>query len=192
MKRKKIIPNMNIEIPQEYRQSLVPYPKEMLELMNLPEETFAFLTQVGLPRRASCEITPNVPLKFFEAPYVQPHAHLQNTFLYVGSMESMGLIAIDVKNQGVFQIQEIENDLWVPWVMNDSIKGFVECLGLWLSFYPQLREEVGRQLAQDQSFSLFDHEELYQPVLQKLKEADPKGLREYKFFWRRMCQPDIV
>ena len=85
MKRKKIIPNMNIEIPQEYRQSLVPYPKEMLEPMNLPEETFAFLTQVGLPRCASCEITPNVPLKFFEAPYVQPHAHLQNTFLYVDS-----------------------------------------------------------------------------------------------------------
>ena len=76
--------------------------------------------------------------------------------------------------------------------MNYSIRHFVDCLGLWLSFYPQLREEVKRQLEIDPTFSLFEHEELYEPILKKLKEVDPKTMRERRFFWRRMCEPDIV
>ena len=44
----------------------------------------------------------------------------------------------------------------------------------------------------DPTFSLFEHEELYEPILKKLKEVDPKTMRERRFFWRRMCEPDIV
>ena len=114
-------------------------------------------------------------------------------------MDTMGLITVDVKNGAVFQIQmdESEKHLWgeireIPRTMNYSIQHFVDCLGLWLSFYPQLREEVKRQLEIDPAFSLFEHEELYEPILKKLREVDPKTMRERRFFWRRMCEPDIA
>lgn len=61
-----------------------------------------------------------------------------------------------------------------------------------MSFYPQFREEINRQLEIEPAFSLFDHEEMYDPILKKLKEVDPKSMREKKFFWRRMCEPDII
>ncbi len=190
---------MNIEISKEYKASLIPFPKETLEPFNLPAETFKFLTEVGLPLHANYEITPNAPLTFFEVPYVKKHGHLQNTFLDIASMDAMGLITLDVKNGAVFQIQmdESEKHLWgeireIPRPMNYSIRHFVDCLGLWMSFYPQLREEIKRQLEIDATFSLFEHEELYKPILKKLREVDPKTMRERKFFWRRMCEPDIV
>ena len=40
---------MNIEITQEYKASLVPFPTELLEPLNLPKETFEYLKNVGLP-----------------------------------------------------------------------------------------------------------------------------------------------
>lgn len=190
---------MNIEISKEYKASLMPFPKEILEPLNLPADIFKFLTEVGLPLHASYEITPNAPLTFFEVPTIKKHAHLQNTFLDIASMDTMGLITVDVKNGAVFQIQmdESEKHLWgeiieIPRPMNYSIQHFVDCLGLWLSFYPQLREEVKRQLEIDPTFSLFEHEELYEPILKKLREVDPKTMRERRFFWHRMCEPDIV
>lgn len=190
---------MNIEISKEYKASLVPFSKEILEPFNLPAETFNFLTEVGLPLHTSYEITPNATLTFFEVPIIKKHAHLQNTFLDIASMDTMGLITVDVKNGAVFQIQmdESEKHLWgeireIPCTMNYSIRHFVECLGLWLSFYSQLRAEVKRQLEIDATFSLFEHEELYKPILKKLREVDPKTMREKRFFWRRMCEPDIV
>lgn len=76
--------------------------------------------------------------------------------------------------------------------MNYSLSQFVDCLGLWLSFYPQFRDEIARNLMLDPEFSLFEHEEMYNPILNKLKEVDPKSMRQKKFFWRRMCEPDII
>ena len=43
---------MAIEISKEYKASLVPLPKETLEQLNLPRETFEFLTEVGRPLHA--------------------------------------------------------------------------------------------------------------------------------------------
>lgn len=188
---------MNIEITQEYKSSLIPYSKEQLEPLNLPKETFDFLTEVGLPLRSNYEITPNAPLTFLAQPYVKKHTHFQNTYLYFASMDMMGLVAVDVKDQAVYQMQRSEKDLWgniheIPVLMNGSIRQFVDCIGLWLSFYPQLRAEINRQMETDPTFCLFDHEELYKPILKKLKEVDPQSMKWRKFFWRRMCEPDIV
>ena len=188
---------MNIEITQDYKASLVPFPTELLEPLNLPKETFEFLKDVGLPVHSNYEITPNAPITFFEQPYVKKHPHLQNTFLYIASMDVMGLIGVDVKNQGVFHMVPGESYRGeepdeIPYLMNYGIRQLVDCLGLWLSFYPQLREEIDRQLELDPTFSLFDHEELYKPIVSKLKEADSKTVRYRKSFWRRMCEPDIV
>ena len=165
--------------------------------INIPEEPHRFLAETGLPLHTRYEITPNATVTFFGKPYVKKHAHLQNTFLYFASMDAMGLVAMEVKNLPVFQMQIGEKDPWgevpeIPVPMNDGIRQFVDCLGLWLSFYPQLRAEAARRLEIDPTFSLFDHEELYKPIVAKLKEADPFAMRQRKFFWRRMCQPDIL
>lgn len=188
---------MNIEITQGYKSSLTPFSKEQLEPLNLPKETLEFLTRIGLPLRSDYEITPNIPLTFFAQPYVKKHSHFQNTYLYIASMDMMGLIAVDVKEQAVYQMLHSEKDSWgnieeIPVLMNDSIHQFVDCFGLWLSFYPQLRAEINRQLEADPTFYLFDHEELYKSILKKLKEIDPQSMKWRKFFWRRMCEPDIV
>ena len=97
---------MTIEISEEYKASLIPFPKETLEPLNLPKETFEFLTEVGFPLHARYEITPNAPLTFFDIPYIKRHAHLQNTFLDIASMDMMGELTIDIKTQEVYQIQK--------------------------------------------------------------------------------------
>ncbi len=188
---------MEIVISQAYRDSLVPLPEDILKDMNIPEEPHRFLTETGLPFHTRYEITPNAPITFFDKPYIKKHAHFQNTFLYFASMDVMGLVAMDVKNLAVFQMQIGKRDRWgevqeIPVLMNDGIRQFVDCLGLWLSFYPQLRAEAAQRLEVDPNFSLFDHEELYKPILAKLKEADPFAMRQRNFFWRRICQPDIL
>ena len=97
---------MNIEITEKYKASLIPFPKETLEPLKLPTEIFEFLTETGLPLHAGYEITPNAPLTFFDMPYIKKHAHLQNTFLDIASMDMMGELTIDMKTQEVYQIQK--------------------------------------------------------------------------------------
>ena len=47
---------MTIEITEEYKASLIPFPKEALEPLKLPTEIFEFLTETGLPLHAGYEI----------------------------------------------------------------------------------------------------------------------------------------
>lgn len=120
---------------------------------------------------------------------------LHYTYLQIASLDVMGELAISLHYQSVYQIQLTNDcgyDLAILYLVNDSVSQFVDCLGSWLSFYPQFREEINRQLEIEPAFSLFDHEEMYDPILKKLKEVDPKSMREKKFFWRRMCEPDII
>lgn len=91
---------MNIEITEKYKASLIPFPKETLKPLKLPTEIFEFLTETGLPLHAGYEITPNAPLTFFDMPYIKKHAHLQNTFLDIASMDMMGELTIEYENTG--------------------------------------------------------------------------------------------
>lgn len=130
-------------------------------------------------------------------PYVKKHARLQNIFLDIASMDMMGELAIDMKSQEVYQMQKGRadnqgNSVEIPVYINDSIGQFIDCFGEWLSFYQQLRNEVDKNLAVNQTFSLFDHKEMYEPILNKLKEIDPESVKWQKYFWRRMCDPDIL
>lgn len=186
---------MNIEITEKYKASLIPFPKETLEPLKLPIEIFEFLTETGLPLHAGYEITPNAPLTFLNTPMIKQYPCLQRKYLHIGSLGVMGELAINLYSQSVHQIQIVnENgyDMSMLYLVNYSLGQFIDCLGLWLSFYQQLREETARKLTVDARFSLFEHEEMYKPILKKLKEVDPKSMRERKFFWRRMCEPDIL
>ncbi len=187
---------MNIEISKEYKTSLIPIAKEILEPLDIPKETFQFLTDVGLQLYADCEITPNAPIIFCDCPTIEKYPHLQHRYLHIASFDVMGEIAINLKYQSVHQIQITkeygQDHLAYFSLINHSIGQFVDCLGLWQSFYPQFRNEITKRLECDPEFSLFDSEEIYDEILKKLKEIDPKSMREEKFFWRRMCEPDII
>lgn len=186
---------MNIEITEKYKASLIPFPKETLEPLKLPTEIFEFLTETGLPIHAGYEITPNAPITFLSMPTIKKYPYLQHQYLQIGSLDVMGELAINLTFQSVYQIQIVNDngyDMAMLYLMNYSLSQFVDCLGLWLSFYPQFRDEIARNLVLDPKFSLFEHEEMYNPILNKLKEVDPKSMRQKKFFWRRMCEPDII
>ena len=101
-----------------------------------------------------------------------------------------------MKSQEVYQIQKGRadsrgNSVEIPVYVNDSIGQFIDCLGAWLSFYRQFQNETDKNLAGNQRFSLFDHKEMYEPVLNRLKEIDPEAVKWRKYFWRRICEPDI-
>jgi len=186
---------MDIEITKQYKDSLIPFSRELLEPLDLPQETLRFLTETGLPIGSKYEITPNAPLTFSSRPVVKQYPHFQHKYLQIASLGEMGELSIDLHFQSLHQIQITEDcgyELAISYLVNDSVGQFVDCLGAWLSFYPQLREEVGKQLEVDPAFRLFDHEEMYQPIMKRFKEIDPRAMREKKFFWRRMCEPDIV
>lgn len=186
---------MPIAITQEYMTSLVPLPMEILQPLNLPKETFEFLYNVGLPLHSNYAITPNIPLTFLHYPVTKKYPYLQHTYLHIASLDVVGELAINLHFQSVQQIQ-ITNDcgykLAILNLVNNSIEQFINCLGLWLSFYPRFRQEISKKLKSDPKFNLFEHEEIYKPILEKLKEIDPKAMREKKFFWRRMCEADIL
>lgn len=186
---------MNIEISKEYRESLIPLLESILEPLSVPKETFEFLKEVGLPVDSHYEITPNAPLTFLNCPVRKKYPYLQHTYLQIASFDVMGEVAVDLHFGSVHQVQIINDcgyDLAVPNLMNNSIWQFVDCLGLWLSFYPQFREEITARLEADPGFSLFKHKEMFEPIRKKLKETDPGSMRERKFFWRRMCEPDVI
>lgn len=186
---------MEIGISREYRDSLAPFEKGGLEALGLPVEIIGFLTETGLPASDGLEITPNAQITFLKRPVIKRYPYLRHDYLQIASLGVMGELAVSLKFQSVQQIQVTDDcgyELSVIYFVNDSLRQFVDCLGLWLDFYPQLRAEVGRQLEADPAFSLFDHGELYKPVLERLKEVDRRAVRERKCFWRRMCEPDIV
>lgn len=128
---------MTIEISKEYRASLIPFPKETLEPLNLPRETFEFLTEVGLPLHAGYEITPNAPLTFLSTPVIKQYPYLQHKYLQICSLDMMGELAINLYFQSVHQIQIINengHETSMFYLVNDSVSQFIDCLGLWLSF----------------------------------------------------------
>ena len=185
---------MNIEITQEFKSSLIPFSRELLEPLNLPKETFDFLSDIGLPL-PEFELNANVTVTFLSQPIIKHYPLLQHTYLQIASLDVMGEVAVDLHYQSVHQIlvtNDCGYDNAIPSLVNYSISQFVDCLGLWRSFYPQFRKEIAAQMGIDPTFSLFEHEEMYDSIMKKLREIDPKSMRQYKFFWRRMCEPDIV
>ena len=87
---------MNIKITEEYKASLVPFPKETLEPLKLPTETFVFLTETGLPLHAGYEITSNAPITFLSMPTIKKYPYLQHPYLQIGSLDVMGELAINL------------------------------------------------------------------------------------------------
>ena len=81
---------MTIGITEEYKASLIPFPKEALEPLKLPTETFVFLTETGLPLHAGYEITPNAPITFLSMPIIKKYPYLQHQYLQIGSLDVMG------------------------------------------------------------------------------------------------------
>ena len=162
---------MQIEITREYKASLTPFSRELLEPLSLPKETFDFLSNVGLPL-PELELNANAAFTFLDPPVLKRYPFLQHTYLQIASLDVMGEVAIDLHDQSVHQIQVINergHDFVMRTLMNYSISQFVDCLGLWRSFYPQFREEIAARLAVEPDFSLFEHKELYDPILKKLR-----------------------
>lgn len=102
--------DITIEISKEYKASLVPFPRETLEQLDLPKETFEFLTEVGFPLHAGYEITPNAPLAFLSTPVIKQYPYLQRKYLQIGSLDMMGELAINLYSQSVQQIQIINEN----------------------------------------------------------------------------------
>lgn len=85
---------MNIEITEEYKASLVPFPKETLEPLKLPTETFVFLTETGLPLHAGYEITPNAPITFLSMPTIKKYPYLQHPYPNRGRKDRVRPLAV--------------------------------------------------------------------------------------------------
>lgn len=182
---------MQLECSEAYTACLVPLDAACLEGVALSEENYSFLTKVGLPLKGKQEINPNLPITFFPQPIVKRYPYLQHDYLLLASLDVLGELAVDLTFQSVKQMQPVEKCI-AHRVVNSSVEQFVTSLGLYQSFYAQLRAEVEKQLEQDPAFSLFEHEELYEPILTKLREVDAKAMKQRDFFWRRMCEPDLV
>ncbi len=176
-------------IPSEsYRNSLKPLNKERLIPYNLPSDIFNSLTRTGLPVGTSFEFNANISITFCEFPIVKKYPYLQHDYLYFASMEEMGELSIDLHSKDVFQYV----DKYMPHsLVNSSIEKFIECLGMWLTFYPQFQNYMEEMYEKNPYFSLFENDEILKLMRNKIKELDPYSIKYKKFFWNRMCEPDI-
>ncbi len=176
-------------IPSEhYKNSLKPLSKERLIPYNLPSDILDFLTQTGLPVDTSFEFNANISITFCEFPSIKKYPYLQHDYLYFASMEEMGELSIDLHSKDVFQYV----DKYMPHsLVNSSIEKFIECLGMWLTFYPQFQNYMEEMYEKNPYFSLFENDEILKLMRNKIKELDPYSMKYKKFFWSRMCEPDI-
>lgn len=179
---------IDIVISEDYKNSIKPLSEELLLPYHLPSDILDFLTHTGLPLNTSFEFNANISITFCDFPIVKKYPYLQHDYLYFASMEEMGELSIDLHSKSVFQYvsQSMPHSL-----VNSSIENFIECLGLWLSFYPQLQNYVEEMYQKDPYFSLFENDEILKMMENKIKEIDPYCMKYQKFFWRRMCEPDI-
>ena len=179
---------MDIVISDNYKNSLKPLNKELLISYNFPSDILEFLTNTGLPLNKSFEFNTNISITFCDFPVIKKYPYHQHDYLYFASMEEMGELSIDLHTKGVFQYvsQSMPHSL-----VNSSIDKFIECLGLWLSFYPKLQHYVEEMYKKDMCFSLFENDDILNIMRNKIKEIDPYSMKYQKFFWRRMCEPDI-
>ena len=182
------MPQINI-IPSEYfKNSLKPIDKKLLMSCDLPNEILEFLTQTGLPIGEKFAFNANITIAFCDFPCVKRYPYLQHDYLYFASMDEMGELSIDLHSHDVFQYVD---ECMPHSLVNSSIAKFMECLSLWLSFYPQLQDYVKEMTQKDPRFSLFENDEALGLIRNKIKEIDPYCLKYQKFFWRRMCDPDV-
>lgn len=179
---------IDIVISEDYKNSVKQLSEELLIPYNLPSDILNFLTHTGLPLNTSFEFNANISITFCDFPIVKKYPYLQHDYLYFASMEEMGELSIDLHSKSVFQYvsQSMPHSL-----VNLSIENFIECLGLWLLFYLQLQNYVEEMYQKDPYFSLFENDEILMIMENKIKEIDPYCMKYQKFFWRRMCEPDI-
>ena len=188
MKNHYDIPKINITVPENYKELVKPLDKERLLCYNLPDDVLYSLTHTGLPLNQSFDFNANISITFCEFPTVKRYPYLQHDYLYFASMEEMGELSIDLHSRDVFQYV----DKYMPHsLVNSSIEKFIESLGLWLSFYPQLQDYVQEMYEENPYFSLFEDDKMLKLMENKIKELDPYSMKYQKFFWRRMCEPDI-
>ncbi len=181
-------------ILRHYEDSLIPYPKETLEPLGLPQEVFDFLTQTGLPVHSCYEINANAPVVFLAQPEVKTYFHWRGRYLHFADLDVMGELAVslDAKEH---EVTQFVNKRTAPSHVNSSLGQFVRCFGAWQALYPQYLDAVRQAMQEDPDFCIFDHRELYGPWLDQLRERlrgiDPDALKWRKYFWRRMCEPDV-
>lgn len=179
---------MDIVMSENYKTWLKPLNEELLLSYNLSSDILDFLINIGLPLNRSFEFNANISITFCEFPTIKKYPYLQHDYLYFASMEEMGELSIDLHSKSVFKYV----DKYMPHsLVNSSIGKFIECLGLWLAFYPQLQDYVQEMYKKNPCFSLFENDEILKIIRNKIKEIDPYCMKYQKFFWRRMCEPDI-
>ncbi|NBH77267.1 hypothetical protein D3Z52_03605 [Clostridiaceae bacterium] len=180
-------------ILSNFQASLIPFSEEQLAPLGLPQDVFAFLTQTGLPTHSFYELGPNAPVRFLKKPEIKTYFHFRGDYLHFADMDVMGELAVDIYSKKHESTQFID-ERTAPSHVNSSIGQFIECFGAWQALYPQYQDAV-RQAIFDDLFCLFDHPEIYGPHLgrleSRLREIDPDALKWRKFFWRRMCEPDV-
>lgn len=179
---------IEIALSESYIKSLKPLDEESLLSYHLPDDVLYSLTHTGLPWNQSFDFNANISITFCEFPTIKRYPYLQHDYLYFASMEEMGELSIDLHSKDVFQYV----DKYMPHsLVNSRIEKFIESLGLWLSFYPQLQDYVQEMYEEDPCFSLFENDKILKLMQDKIKEIDPYSMKYQKFFWRRMCEPDI-
>lgn len=177
-----------IALSEDYKKLWKPLNEELLLPYNLPSDVLDSLTHIGLPLNTSFEFNANISITFCEFPTVKRYPYHQHDYLFFASMEEMGELSIDLHSKGVFQYV----DTSLPRsLVNTSLEKFMECLGLWLSFYPQLQNYMREMYQENPCFSLFENGKILKLMQDKIKEIDPYSMKYQKFFWRRMCEPDI-
>ena len=176
-------------IPSEkYKNSLKPLDKELLISYNLPSDILNFLTQIGLPVNTSFAFNENISITFCDFPSIKRYPDFQHDYLYFASMEEMGELSIDLQSKEVFQYVD---ECMPHRLVNSSIEKFIECLGMWLTFYPQLQEYMEEMYKKNSYFSLFENDTVLRPIRKGIKKVDPYCMKYENFFWTRMCEPDI-
>lgn len=180
---------INTEISDEYKKSLIPFSIDTLSHLELPAELLSFFTSVGVPTSSHYNFNSNICISFFNPPIEKKHFRLKNRFLVFASLEEMGELAVDLQTQEVYQL--IGEGI-APSYVNSSLPQFIQCLGAWLTFYSGLQKYVKCKVEEQPDFSLFESDKIFDPIIKKLKEIDSDAMKWRKYFWRRMCEPDIV
>lgn len=187
-----------IEPTQEFLDSLIPYPKEMIEALPVPRKTKDFLMATGLPVHSRYFFWAGLSFTFYEQPRTINFCSCKNdNYLIIGELGhesgTDSLLAININRGGVHSLHEYRHTMPYTQFFNSDIEKFIQCLGCWQAYSPivwQYEDQLEKQ-----GIWPSDYEDgLYSPIKETIAKIDSKAIKTPRkgqlYWWPDVCRVD--
>lgn len=187
-----------IEPTQEFFDSLIPYPRDIIEALPVPKKIKTFLMTTGLPVHTKYFFWAGLSFTFYEQPRTVNFCSCKkDNYLVIGELgydsKTDSLLGVNINRGGVHSLHEHQHIMPYTQFFNSDIEKFIQCLGCWQVFSPVVWHYEDQ--LEKQGIWPFDYEDgLYAPIKEKIAQIDAKAIKKPRkdqlSWWPDVCCVD--